>query len=65
MAPLVSLGGDLARRTDGRGGAGASIVLGIATGLIWAPCAGPILGLILTGAALRGPGVETSLLLFT
>jgi thiol-disulfide isomerase/thioredoxin len=35
------------------------------TGLIWAPCAGPVLGLILTGAALRGPSVETSLLLLT
>jgi cytochrome c biogenesis protein CcdA/thiol-disulfide isomerase/thioredoxin len=65
MAPLVSLGGGLARRVEGRGGAGASVVLGLATGLIWAPCAGPILGLILTGAALRGPSAETSLLLLT
>ena len=40
-----------------------SFLLGIATGLLWAPCAGPILGLILTGAALRGANVETSLLL--
>ena len=31
--------------------------------MLWAPCAGPILGLILTGAALRGANVETSLLL--
>ena len=29
------------------------VLLGIATGLLWAPCAGPILGLILTGAALK------------
>lgn len=36
-----------------------SLVLGIATGLLWAPCAGPVLGLILTGAALEGPGGET------
>ncbi len=40
-----------------------SFFLGIATGLLWAPCAGPILGLILTGAALQGPGVQTTLLL--
>jgi cytochrome c biogenesis protein CcdA/thiol-disulfide isomerase/thioredoxin len=40
-----------------------SFLLGIATGLLWAPCAGPILGLILTGAALQGPGVHTTLLL--
>ena len=31
-----------------------SLLLGVATGLLWAPCAGPILGLILTGAALEG-----------
>lgn len=40
-----------------------SLLLGVATGLLWAPCAGPILGLILTGAALQGASVETSLLL--
>src|SRR6202012_4688062 len=30
---------------------------------LWAPCAGPILGLILTGAALHGANVGTTLLL--
>ena len=45
--------------------AGSSMLLGVATGLVWAPCAGPVLGLILTGAALRGPSVGTSLLLLT
>jgi cytochrome c biogenesis protein CcdA/thiol-disulfide isomerase/thioredoxin len=40
-----------------------SILLGVATGLIWAPCAGPILGLILSGAAFYGPRIETFLLL--
>jgi cytochrome c biogenesis protein CcdA len=45
--------------------AGSSMLLGVATGLIWAPCAGPVLGLILTDAALRGPSVGTSLLLLT
>jgi cytochrome c biogenesis protein CcdA/thiol-disulfide isomerase/thioredoxin len=38
-------------------------MLGIGTGMLWTPCAGPILGLILTSAALRGPNVGTSLLL--
>jgi cytochrome c biogenesis protein CcdA/thiol-disulfide isomerase/thioredoxin len=42
-----------------------SLVLGVATGFLWAPCAGPVLGLILTGAALGGASVETSLLLLT
>jgi thiol-disulfide isomerase/thioredoxin len=40
-----------------------SVVLGVATGLLWAPCAGPILGLVLTGAALNGASVKTSLVL--
>jgi thiol-disulfide isomerase/thioredoxin len=39
------------------------VLLGVATGLLWAPCAGPVLGLILTGAALNGANVGTSLLL--
>ena len=39
------------------------VLLGIGTGLLWAPCAGPILGLILTGAALNGASVGSSLLL--
>jgi thiol-disulfide isomerase/thioredoxin len=40
-----------------------SSLLGVATGLLWAPCAGPILGLILTGAAISGPNARTTLLL--
>jgi len=41
-----------------------SALLGVAMGFLWAPCAGPILGLILTGAALSGPSTQTTLLLF-
>jgi thiol-disulfide isomerase/thioredoxin len=41
----------------------ASLLLGVATGLLWLPCAGPVLGLILTGAALQGASIETSVLL--
>src|SRR5271168_5567502 len=44
---------------------GKSFLLGISTGLLWAPCAGPILGLILTGAAIQGPGMRSSLLLLS
>ncbi|RIK96974.1 MAG: cytochrome C biogenesis protein [Proteobacteria bacterium] len=64
--PLVALGARLSSRADatkGGGGIGASVLLGIATGLVWAPCAGPVLGLILTGAALQGASVGTSILL--
>lgn len=70
MSSLVSIGSRLSQwagqRMKGRErGAGSSMLLGVATGLVWAPCAGPVMGLILTGAALRGPSVETSLLLLT
>ena len=64
--PLVRLGDRLSQRVQrehGRGGWGASVLLGIATGLVWSPCAGPILGLILSGAALAGPSVHSALLL--
>jgi len=66
--PLVALGGRLSQSADrGGGGGGAtilpSVLLGVATGLLWAPCAGPILGLILTAAALQGASIHTSLLL--
>src|SRR5262249_40888941 len=66
--PLVALGNRLSQSSTGEGGRGsivASGVLGVAVGFLWAPCAGPILGLILTGAALQGANAKTSLLLFT
>ena len=66
MHPLVSAGNRLTAlaQTDGdKPRIGSSFLLGIATGLLWAPCAGPILGLVLTGAALRGASVGTTLLL--
>jgi len=62
--PLVALGDRLSNRPQGRSGSiGASLLLGVATGLLWAPCAGPILGLILTGAAIQGASTNTTLLL--
>src|SRR6201986_5406331 len=62
--PLVALGDRLSNKAQGEGGGiGASLLLGVATGRLWAPCAGPILGLILTGAAIAGANIGTSLLL--
>jgi cytochrome c biogenesis protein CcdA/thiol-disulfide isomerase/thioredoxin len=61
--PAVSLGARLAAEAGHKASAASSLLLGVATGLVWAPCAGPVLGLILTGAALRGPSLGTSLLL--
>ena len=66
--PLVTAGARLSQ-SIGQGGPQRdaavlpSFLLGIATGLLWAPCAGPILGLILTGAALEGASAGTTLLL--
>ncbi len=64
--PVVDLGNNLlnaagAQRTTAS--VRSSFVLGIATGLLWAPCAGPILGLVLTGAALKGANLQTTFLL--
>ncbi|HEX5184321.1 MAG TPA: cytochrome c biogenesis protein DipZ [Allosphingosinicella sp.] len=66
--PLVALGARLSQSADeaaagGRERIGPSFLIGIATGLLWAPCAGPILGLILTGAALQGASLGTTILL--
>jgi cytochrome c biogenesis protein CcdA/thiol-disulfide isomerase/thioredoxin len=65
--PFVALGNRLAQPTPASGKFGLvnSLLLGVATGLLWAPCAGPILGLILTGAAISGPNARTTLLLFS
>ncbi len=66
-AALANAGGRLAQsidnRSDGEPSVLSSALLGIATGLLWAPCAGPILGLILAGAALQGASASSSLLL--
>ncbi|CAG2145735.1 cytochrome c biogenesis protein CcdA [Cupriavidus plantarum] len=68
-APLVAFGNRLAARHADAAPAsaaraiGGSLLLGVATGMLWAPCAGPILGIVLTGAALRGASVQSTLLL--
>lgn len=63
--PLVNAGNRLtsAAGNEAEPHPRTSFLLGIATGLLWAPCAGPILGLVLTGAALQGASLSTSLLL--
>ncbi len=64
--PLVALGDRLSQNAlagEGRSSLLPSLLLGVATGLLWAPCAGPILGLILTGAAIQGASVGTTILL--
>jgi cytochrome c biogenesis protein CcdA/thiol-disulfide isomerase/thioredoxin len=64
--PLVRLGGRVQGQNSTEAPSiGRSLVLGMSTGLLWAPCAGPILGLILTGAAVQGPSVHTTFLLLS
>lgn len=62
--PFVRMGNRLLQRQGSASSNTAqSVLLGVATGFLWAPCAGPILGLILTGAAISGPNTQTTLLL--
>jgi len=61
--PIVALGSRMTERESQRDSIWSSAVLGIATGLLWAPCAGPILGIIFTAAALKGASLNTTLLL--
>src|SRR5580692_10731091 len=63
--PLVRAGSRLQGAPSTESSVGKSFVLGISTGLLWAPCAGPILGLRLTGAAIQGPGARSSFLLLS
>ncbi len=60
---VVKLGNNLNREASSRGGLLGNFVIGSAIGLLWAPCAGPILGLIIAGAALNG-STAGSVLLF-
>lgn len=61
--PFVLLGNRLDPASRKLSGPLASVLVGVATGLLWAPCAGPILGVILSGAMLQGANAGTSFLL--
>lgn len=64
--PVVDLGNRMANSAGNQAApsVAGSTILGVAIGLLWAPCAGPILGLVLTGAALQGANLQTTFLLF-
>lgn len=63
MRPFVALGGRLQQRADQQSSIKGSLLLGVAVGFLWAPCAGPILGLVLAGAALQGANLYSAMLL--
>jgi cytochrome c biogenesis protein CcdA/thiol-disulfide isomerase/thioredoxin len=61
--PLSALADRIVARSQTQGTTrriASSMLLGAATGLLWAPCAGPILGVILTSAALHGANWHTA-----
>ncbi len=58
LRPLQALGARLDTQSHPNG---ADWLLGVSTGLLWAPCAGPVLGLALTTAVLQGGSAATAL----
>lgn len=61
FAPLTRFGSHIGQDAK-ENSLGGALIIGASTGLLWAPCAGPILGLVLTGAASQG-NVGTSIIL--
>lgn len=69
MSPLVQLGDKLHNRLQNNlylltHPFLLSFLIGVATGLLWTPCAGPILGLVLTSTIAQGISPFLFLLLF-
>jgi cytochrome c biogenesis protein CcdA/thiol-disulfide isomerase/thioredoxin len=63
VSKLSGIGG---RFTHGRGdGFGGGFITGVALGLIWTPCAGPILAAVATVAATQAVGYQAFLLIVT
>ncbi len=63
MRPFVALGASLQQSADRQHSVKGGLLLGVAVGFLWAPCAGPILGLVLAGAALNGANLYSASLL--
>ncbi len=57
--PLVRLGARLQKDKPRQASPAAALLLGALIGLLWAPCAGPILGLVLAASALSGVTAQT------
>ena len=61
FARLAALGGPLTRQREGIGG---GLVLGVGLGLVWTPCAGPILAAVTALAAERKLSLDAALVTF-
>lgn len=56
----VRLGVRLDRAAGGAPGLLGNVVIGASVAMLWAPCAGPILGLVIAAAAANGSGVRSA-----
>lgn len=68
FAPFTRFGSQLGSQSSNHAddsSFSSSLIVGASTGLLWAPCAGPILGLVLTGAASQGELLKSSFLLIS
>lgn len=61
--PFVAMGNNLNSASNRNTGLLAALLAGLATGLLWSPCAGPVLGAILSLAIVAKNPVSISLLL--
>ncbi len=61
--PFVNVAARLADDANKRASVGGNFLLGAAIGLLWAPCAGPILGLLFAAGATSGAAQATQLYL--
>ncbi|MEO8577721.1 MAG: cytochrome c biogenesis protein DipZ, partial [Gemmatimonadales bacterium] len=57
--PFARLGERIETLERNRNTVVANLVIGGAVGLLWSPCAGPILGLVIAGAALQGSSTDS------
>lgn len=61
--PFVAMGSQLNSASNRNSGLLAALLAGVATGLLWSPCAGPVLGAILSLAVVAKNPVSIGLLL--
>lgn len=62
---LARLSAKVGGVSQGKTDAWSGLAVGVSLGLVWTPCAGPILGAILTLAASAGDYLTTALLMFS
>ncbi|VUS57436.1 cytochrome c biogenesis protein/redoxin [Klebsiella spallanzanii] len=64
-APVVAPGNRINARSYQHAGGMGALLAGLAIGLLWAPCAGPVLGAILSLGFIQGSSVTSGLLLLS